>query len=214
MNQFKDYLFKNFESVFILLILVSVSLVNYFIYSKIAFLNFYYLPIMVAGYYLGKRLAVLGAFLTGLMVWVFVLVDEEKFITQSGSFDLYFNLTVWMCFLILAGWLIGSVSEKFKQEYEKSLQLQKDLTQEKERLDISNQQLNEHSAQLETRVAERTEELERSHHTIETLKSKVEEALYSVMDINVARMMIEGKLRNEKRRISILFSDLKDFTSR
>ena len=36
-------------------------LINFFIYSKVAFLNFYYLPVIIGGYYLGRRLAVLGA---------------------------------------------------------------------------------------------------------------------------------------------------------
>ena len=40
---------------------IGVILINLFLYSKIAFLNFYYLPIMLAGYYLGRRTAVLGA---------------------------------------------------------------------------------------------------------------------------------------------------------
>ncbi|MCP5048969.1 MAG: adenylate/guanylate cyclase domain-containing protein, partial [bacterium] len=65
--------------------------------------------------------------------------------------------------------------------------------------------------QLEERVSERTVELERSNTLIESLKGKVERALFTVMDPTVARMMVEGKLRNEKRRISVLFSDLQDF---
>ena len=76
MEKFKKYVFDNFDGIFILLILVGVSLINYFVYSKIAFLNIYYLPIMVAAYYLDRRRAVLGAFLIILMVWVYVLADE------------------------------------------------------------------------------------------------------------------------------------------
>ena len=41
MNQIKKYVLKYFESHFILLILVSIVLINYFIYAKLAFLNFY-----------------------------------------------------------------------------------------------------------------------------------------------------------------------------
>ena len=44
MGVIRDYIFKNFEGIFILLILISVSLINYLIYSKVAFLNFYFLP--------------------------------------------------------------------------------------------------------------------------------------------------------------------------
>ena len=55
MGVLRDYILKNFEGIFILLILVSVSLINYYIYSKVAFLNFYFLPILTAGYFLGKK---------------------------------------------------------------------------------------------------------------------------------------------------------------
>ena len=213
MGVIRDYLFKNFEGIFILLILISVSLINYLIYSKVAFLNFYFLPILTAGYFLGKKTAVLGAFFATLMIWVFVLVDKENYLVQTGEFDLYFNLIVWGGFLILSAWWIGSLSERFRSELKSNKKLQNDLAKEKNLLKISNEELNKHTDNLALQVSERTRELERSHRTIETLKTKVEDTLFSVMDGNVARMMIEGKLRTEKRRISVLFSDLKDFTS-
>lgn len=208
MEKFKRYVFDHFESHFIFTILISVILINFFVYSKIAFLNFYYLPVMLAGYYLGRRTAVLGAFLTVLLVWVFVLADLDNYYAQEKSFHLYFHLTVWAGFLILAGWIIGGLKEKLRF----TDQLQEELAQEKQLLDITNKRLNEYSTQLEAKVSERTQEMERSQGNVESLKTRVEDALFSVMDSKVARLMIEGKLRNEKRRISVLFSDLKDFT--
>lgn len=184
----KGYLIKNFEGAFILLILISVCLINYFIYFKAAFLNFYFLPIMTAGYYLGKKMAVLGAFFSILMTSVFILAEKEAYLVPAGELELYFNLTIWGGFLILAGWWIGSLTERFQLELQENKKLQYKLTQEKALLKASNR-------------------------TVEGLKVKVEDTLFTVMDANVARMMIEGKLRTEKRRISILFSDLKDFTS-
>ena len=51
MEAFKRYLLKNFEQVFVLLILLSVSLITYFIPYKLAFLNMYYIPMLLAAYY-------------------------------------------------------------------------------------------------------------------------------------------------------------------
>jgi len=208
MEKLKRYVFDHFESHFIFTILISVVLINFFVYSKIAFLNFYYLPIMLAGYYLGRRRAVLGAFFTILMVWVFVIADPENYYAHEEKFHMYFHLTVWAGFLILAGWIIGGLKEKLRF----TDKLREELAQEKELLDISNRRLKEYSSTLETKVSARTRELEQEQGTVESLKTRVEDILFSVMDSKVARLMIEGKLRNEKRQISVLFSDLKDFT--
>ena len=208
MEKLKRYVFRHFESHFIFTILISVILINFFVYSKIAFLNFYYLPIMLAGYYLGRRTAVLGAFFTILMVWVFVLADLDHYYAQEEKFHLYFHLTVWAGFLMLSGWVIGGLKEKLRF----TDKLRDELAQEKQLLDITNKRLNDYSSELESKVSERTQELERSQGNVESLKTRVEDALFSVMDSKVARLMIEGKLRNDKRQISVLFSDLKDFT--
>ena len=158
MEKLKRYVFDHFESHFIFTILISVVLINFFVYSKIAFLNFYYLPIMLAGYYLGRRTAVLGAFFTILMVWVFVIADPENYYAHEEKFHLYFHLTLWAGFLILAGWIIGGLKEKLRF----TDKLREELAHEKELLDISNRRLNEYSSTLETKVSARTWELERS----------------------------------------------------
>ncbi len=102
-------------------------LINFFIYSKVAFLNFYYLPVIIAGYYLGRRLAVLGAFFTILMVWVFVLANQELYLFHSTKFDLYFNLTVWGGFLVITGWVIGYLAEKLREDLNISNRLRMEL---------------------------------------------------------------------------------------
>ena len=102
-------------------------LINFFIYSKVAFLNFYYLPVIVGGYYLGRRLAVLGAFFSILMVWVFVLANQEMYLIRSTKFDLYFNLTVWAGFLVITGWVIGYLSEKLREDLDNSNKLRMEL---------------------------------------------------------------------------------------
>ena len=56
------------------------------------------------------------------------------------------------------------------------------------------------------------EELKRSRVT-EEMKEKVEKTLYTTMDPVVAKLATEGKLRIEKREISIMFCDLTDFTT-
>ncbi|MCH7501019.1 MAG: hypothetical protein IH886_13620 [Nitrospinae bacterium] len=120
-------LLKNIEGFLILTILISVMFINFFIYSKVAFLNFYYLPVIIAGYYLGKRLAVLGAFFSILMVWVFVLANLETYFINIAKFDLYFNLTIWGGFLVISGWVIGQLAEKLREDLDTSNKLRMEL---------------------------------------------------------------------------------------
>ena len=44
------------------------------------------------------------------------------------------------------------------------------------------------------------------------MKTKVEDTLYATMDASVANLIIEGRLRTEKRNVAVMFSDLSGFT--
>ena len=142
---------KHWEDIVILLTLLSVAAIHYFIYSKIAFLDFFYLVIVLAGYYVGRKLAVLGAFFAIIMVCVFILVNENIYFDPNNPMDKQLDLTVWGGFLILAAWLVGTLSEKRKQELEESNRLLQEL-------EISYKRVNERNQELE-------EELKRSLKT-------------------------------------------------
>src|SRR5213594_2354412 len=243
----KAYLLKNFEQAFVLLTLVATVLINYFVEQKIAFLNFYFLPIILAGYYLGRTKAVLGAVFSFLVMLLYVYVRPEAFSTSQGNLAadpqiaLYLQVLTWGSFLVLAGAVVGGLHEKLTREFETTrrqnevLQKQQDelnvvnvalkasadnlaflnqeLQRRQEELNHAHVALKDYSENLEVKVRERTEELEKSKQSIESLKAKVEEALYSTMDSSVVKLIIEGRLRNEKRNVSVLFSDLVGFTT-
>ncbi len=118
---------------------------------------------VLAGYYIGKRFAILGAFFTILIVWVFILADQKKYYSVGEAVGANLSLTVWGGFLILAAWLIGSLSENLRRELQESHRLREDLNHERELLSISNRQLRNYSFRLEERVEERTYELKQSN---------------------------------------------------
>ena len=49
MKTLKYYLIANFEQFFILIILISVSAIMAFIPFKLAFLNFFFIPVLLGG---------------------------------------------------------------------------------------------------------------------------------------------------------------------
>jgi HD-GYP domain-containing protein (c-di-GMP phosphodiesterase class II) len=213
MLRLKNYLVQHFEQAFILLMLGATLFINYLVPQKLAFLNLYFLPVILGGYYLGKRKAALGAVLSILYVLVYVVQSPESFGGTGDVMEVYVHVAAWAGFLILSGTVVGSLQEKLTSEIKASRQLNDTLVVREQELKTLNSSLHEYNENLEQRVLERTEELERAKRASELLKEKVEETLYSTMDSSVVNMIIEGRLRNEKRNLSVFFSDLSGFTT-
>jgi len=213
LKRIKNYFVANFEAAFVLMVLLIIALINYYIPLKIAFLDFYYIPVLLAAFYLGARKTIYGAILCIFLVVLFVYMRPDAYLTGSTSFDLFFNICVWACFLILTGIILGTIQERLGREYAKTSRLVEELKGKEEKLTRVNAELREYGEHLETKVEERTEDLKKSKMVVEKLKQKVEDTLFSTMDPTVARLVIEERLRNEKRAISVLFSDLEGFTS-
>lgn len=85
MDKIKDYLFKNFEQVFVLVILIGVAVISYLVPYKLAFLNFYFLPVLLTAYYLDVKRALLGAILCIILVGFFFWRDPSSLIRAIRS---------------------------------------------------------------------------------------------------------------------------------
>ncbi len=209
MKEIKKYLLKNFELVFVLIIPLSVIVITCFLPHKIAFLNFYYLPILVAGYFLGKKASVTGSILCILVVAIVALISPHSFYMTRDNMHLALHLTTWGSFLLLAGIIVGTLQEKLSEEYQHTNHLNEELQKSKKKLEKTNSELGASNRILEKKA----KELEENKKTIESMKDKMEATLYSTMDSTVAKLVIQGRLRNEKKSIGILFSDLVGFTT-
>lgn len=213
MESFKKFIIKNFEQFFVLIILAGTVGINSIIDQKLAFLNFYFLPIVVSGYYLGTRKSVIGALLSSLAVIYFCIRSPENFQMNHSNMNLFLHLTVWSSFLLLVAAVVGKQQEKLIYSLNSLESLNSSLQGKQSEINVANQALLEYSSNLENMVKVRTEELEKSKQTLESLKSKVESTLYSTMDASVARLIIEGRIRSDKKSVSVLFADLKSFTT-
>lgn len=230
MQALKTFLADHFEFLFVNTILILTTAILFFLPHKLALLNVYFLTVILAGYFLGKRLAVLGAFLCILVVGIYVALFPNEFLETRTEMDLYLTVMTWGGFLILAGATVGKLQERLQQEIQATRLLNVDLQHRQAELHQANLSLRESSenlvalnrslqaqqeelARANAALKERTEELEQSKRSIENLKAKVEEALYSTMDASVVNLLIEGRLRNEKRNLSVFFSDLVGFST-
>jgi hypothetical protein len=74
------FVFEHFELMLVLLLVTSMLAIHWFVDQKIAFLSFYYLPVIAAGFYLGRNSAVWSAVLIVVLVAFF-----EAFVGLDGT---------------------------------------------------------------------------------------------------------------------------------
>jgi K+-sensing histidine kinase KdpD len=109
MSSVKAYFLKYFEQIVVLFILAAVVVLNYFIAEKLALLNLFYLPAIVAGFVLGKRNAVLTSIFSITAVTFYLFLNYDNF--KQSQFA-YVNIISWASFLILCSIVVGHLHEE------------------------------------------------------------------------------------------------------
>ena len=107
----KQFFFRYFERIFVLLLVASLLGINYLIDEKFAFLSFYYLPIILAGFLGGRRFAVFAGLFVASLVFFFQ-VFEGLGMEAGLSEQALLTLVPWAGFLILTGYVVGGLAEQ------------------------------------------------------------------------------------------------------
>ncbi len=116
MEKLKEILVKHFEKFLLTGLILAIVVTNHFVLQKLAFLNFYYLPVLVAGYLLGKKQAILTSFLVICLVVFIAILDPGSFLEMGSTLQLPLNLVIWGGFLILTACVVGTLyGEKEKK---------------------------------------------------------------------------------------------------
>ena len=71
MIKIKKFVLKHFEASLIILILVGILAIAFLVHYKFSFLNFFFLPVILSGYFLGKRRAVLTSIFC-ILLWFYI----------------------------------------------------------------------------------------------------------------------------------------------
>ena len=202
MKKIKTFVLNNFELIAIGVILTVFFFINYHIHTQVTFLYLYFLPVIMAGYFLGPRLSIAVPFLCIAVVTLYCIwAPADLHMDLYSKMNLYLHIIVWGGVLTLVG-ISMSKTSYIKQE----------LLLGQKNLDKADKIIGDYEKTFDDKLKKRTQALERSSQSIESLKVKLEKTLYSTMDAKVAKLLIEGRLRNEKRKISVMFSDLVGFT--
>ncbi|MBI1797884.1 MAG: HD-GYP domain-containing protein [Candidatus Eisenbacteria bacterium] len=93
----------------VLLGIVSVTgIINFFVVNQRAFLNFYYLPVVVGAYLLGRWRGVWSALLSCAIVYVMAFMSSAKF-GDGQAWMRWLDLITWGSFLVLTSYVVGSL---------------------------------------------------------------------------------------------------------
>jgi hypothetical protein len=112
MEKIKSFVMKHFEESLVLAIALIIIVVNFFVIQKLAFLNFYYLPVLVAGYVLGRKMALLASLFCIVLIAFSAINNPHLFLVDTGPLLLATDLMIWGGFLILAAYVVGTLYEQ------------------------------------------------------------------------------------------------------
>jgi putative nucleotidyltransferase with HDIG domain len=116
MDFLKNGVLKHFEAILILAVTLALAATNFFIDQKFVFLNLYYLPVLISGYFLGRKQAVLTSlFIIGFVTFM-VIYNGDSFFEQNTQFNLVFNIIIWGGFLVLAAITVGTLYEQKQRQ--------------------------------------------------------------------------------------------------
>lgn len=110
MKQVKALVLRHFELVVVLVLVLATAFAVLFAANKMAFLNFFYIPTLVAAYFLGRRQGVLVALVGVLMVGIYAVINPTIF--EPGSSDLpQVSLALWGVFVVATAFVVGTLYE-------------------------------------------------------------------------------------------------------
>src|SRR3990170_3860579 len=118
MEQTKQFIMKHFEEILVVVIFVTAFVGTYFIEEVSLILNFYYLPVLVASYFLGRRVGILVALLSILDVLICAMLFPHRFFSEQVLWHSIMKLSSWSIFLFLASVTVGTLYEQNERRLE------------------------------------------------------------------------------------------------
>lgn len=113
----KRFIYRHFERLLVLLLVASILVIHFYIDNKLAFLSFYYLPVIAAGFLVGQRMAVWAAVFVVSLVY-FIQAMQGLGVVAGLHLDAFSYLLPWGGFLIVTAYTVGTLADQRKARTE------------------------------------------------------------------------------------------------
>ncbi len=110
MTEAKRLVSRYGEMVVVTVLVLATTFAVLVAVDKLAFLSFFYVPVLVAGYFLGRRQGVMVALSAVLMVSIYAILNPSVF-TVPADRGPGVALFIWGAFLIVTAYVVGTLYE-------------------------------------------------------------------------------------------------------
>jgi len=101
------------ELIIVFLLVVITAIIFFFVTNQRAFLNFFYLPVLLGAYFYGRRYATLAALFSVILIGTVAYVYPQTFaFAENQDFERWLDIGTWGGFLLIAGYFMGLLYEK------------------------------------------------------------------------------------------------------
>ena len=112
LSALKQFFGRRIEIVLIAAIIIPAYLIQLLVPHKIIALNFFFVPTVIASYFLGLRSGGLTALLSFLIVAIYAVAAPERFLFEATPMLIFFDLAIWGSFLGLTVIVIGTLCDQ------------------------------------------------------------------------------------------------------
>ncbi|HET7226764.1 MAG TPA: HD domain-containing phosphohydrolase [Candidatus Eisenbacteria bacterium] len=160
----------------VLLVLLGVvavtGAINVAVVSQRAFLNFYYIPVLLGAWLLGRRGGVSAAALAALIVFALAVMNDRQFSPiESSPWQLWLDLGAWAAMLLVTSVLIGTLHEQRERQVRELEDAYRGILEILPRLiDAVDQQTENHSRRVSGYAVEMARALDLDARTIEDIR--------------------------------------------
>jgi hypothetical protein len=107
----RNFAHTNAEPLIIISLFAIFGLLKAAAANQIAYLNLYFIPVLVSGYFLGRRRAMLSAGASVLLAVLFLIRWPDELLQAQGRLYANLNILVWASLLMLSSILVSTLNE-------------------------------------------------------------------------------------------------------